>query len=305
MDKIDNIGLTRMLTQSYDFEGFTTQEVWSRIAQRMNIIIEHFKYLDSKFNNQKEIVDKKLDYLLNEGLTEQVARQILLRMEDGTIEELINTNVFNSLNTTIENNKLDIEGKLNIYKEENNNELNNINDELNNTKLKVNNNENSIISLNEKYNTNKLEIDNNLNKINTINNNLSNYMLKSDLITETGSITLGDNIKIATDTEGKQLFTLEKNKEGLVIGNITVSTVNKANDITHGKLLFTLNENYRPSHQIIIPCYCSRSSQPDKIIGAISIYKDGRVLINLFEKSPEEEIYPVESVYINFFIKVS
>ena len=305
MDKIDNIGLTRILTQSYDFDGFTEQEVWSRIAQRMNIIIEHFNYLDSKFNNQKEIVDKKLDYLLNEGLTEQVARQILLRMEDGTIEELINTNVFNSLNTTIENNKLDIEGKLNTYKEENNNKLNNINDELNNTKLKVNNNENSIISLNEKYNTNKLEIDNNLSKINTINNNLSNYMLKSDLITETGSITLGDNIKIATDTEGNPLFTLEKNKEGLVIGNITVSTVNKANDITHGKLLFTLNENYRPSHQIIIPCYCSRTIQPDKIIGAISIYKDGRVLMNLFEKSQEEEIYPVESVYINFFIKVS
>ena len=305
MDKIDNIGLTRMLTQSYDFDGFTSQEVWSRIAQRMNIIIEHFNYLDSKFNNQKEIVDKKLDYLLNEGLTEQVARQILLRIEDGTMEELINKNVFNSLNTTIENNKLDIEGKLNIYKEENNNELSNINNELNNAKLKVNNNENSIISLNEKYNTNKLEIDNNLSKINTINNNLSNYMLKSDLITETGSITLGDNIKIATDTEGKQLFTLEKNKEGIVIGNITVSTVNKANDIIHGKLLFTLNVNYRPPHQIIIPCYCSRSIQPDKIMGAVSIYKDGRVLMNLFEKSQEEEIYPVESVYINFFIKVS
>ena len=288
MDKIDNIGLTRMLTQAYDFDGFTTQEVWSRIAQRMNIIVEHFNYLDSNFNNQKENVDKKLEYLLNDGLTEQVARQILLRIDDGTMEELINTNVFNSLNTTIENNKLDIESKLNNYKEENNNELNNINNELN-----------------EKYNSNKQEIDNNLTKINTINNNLSNYMLKSDLITETGSITLGENIKIATDTEGKQLYTLEKNKEGILIGNITVSTVNGANDITHGKLLFTLNENYRPSHQIIIPCYCSRTIQPDKIIGAISIYKDGRVLINLFEKSSEEDIYPVESVYINFFIKVS
>ena len=285
MDKIDNIGLTRMLTQAYDFEGFTMQEVWSRIAQRMNIIVDHFNYLDSKFNNQKENVDKKLDYLLNEGLTEQVARQILLLVDDGTMEEIINTNVFNSLNTTIENNKLDIESKLNNYKEENNTELNNINNELN-----------------EKINSNKQEIDNNLN---TINNNLSNYMLKSDLITETGGITLGENIKIAADLDGKQLFTLEKNKEGIIVGNITVSTVNGLNDITHNKLLFTLNENYRPSHQIIIPCYCSRSSQPDKIIGAISIYKDGRVLINLFEKSSDGDIYPVESVYINFFIKVS
>ena len=129
-------------------------------------------------------------------------------------------------------------------------------------------------------------------------------MLKSVLVSETGSITLGVNIKIATDLDGKQLYTLEKNKEGIIVGNITVSTVNEANDITHGKLLFTLNENYRPSDQICNPCYCSRSSQPDKIIGAISIYKDGRVLINLFEKSSDGDIYPVESVYINFFIKV-
>ena len=66
-----------------------------------------------------------------------------------------------------------------------------------------------------------------------------------------------------------------------------------------------MNVIYRPTHQIIIPCYCSRTSQPDKIIGVLSIYKDGRVLINLFEKSSEGDIYPVESVYINFFIKVS
>ena len=61
MDKIDNIGLTRMLTQSYDFEGFTTQEVWSRIAQRMNIIIEHFNYLNNKIDLQKEEIQALKD----------------------------------------------------------------------------------------------------------------------------------------------------------------------------------------------------------------------------------------------------
>ena len=57
MDKIDNIGLTRMLTQSYDFDGFTSQEVWSRIAQRMNIIIEHLNYLNNKIDLQKEEIE--------------------------------------------------------------------------------------------------------------------------------------------------------------------------------------------------------------------------------------------------------
>ena len=61
MDKIDNIGLTRMLTQSYDFDGFTTQEVWSRIAQRMNIIIEHLNYLNNKIDLQKEEIEALKD----------------------------------------------------------------------------------------------------------------------------------------------------------------------------------------------------------------------------------------------------
>ena len=61
MDKIDNIGLTRMLTQSYDFEGFTTQEVWSRIAQRMNILIEHLNYLNNKIDLQKEEIEALKD----------------------------------------------------------------------------------------------------------------------------------------------------------------------------------------------------------------------------------------------------
>ena len=269
------------LNRVYGYDDYTQLEINSKLIQKIDEVID-------ECNNAFEFVD----WLKEQGVPDEVINTLLAWKDDGTMEELINTNIFNSLNTKIENNKLDIENnkldiesKLNNYKEENNTELNNINNELN-----------------EKINSNKQEIDNNLN---TINNNLSNYMLKSDLITETGGITLGENIKIAADLDGKQLFTLEKNKEGIIVGNITVSTVNEANDITHGKLLFTLNENYRPSHQIIIPCYCSRSSQPDKIIGAISIYKDGRVLINLFEKSSDGDIYPVESVYINFFIKVS
>ena len=253
------------LNRVYGCQDYTQLEIDSKLIQKIDEVI-------GECNNAFEFVD----WLKEQGVSDEIIKIMLEWKEDGTLQTLINENIFNELNKKIENTKVVIEDKLNIYKEENNNQLNNIN----------------------------LEVDNNLNKINTINNNLSNYMLKSDLITETGSITLGNNIKIATDQDGKQLFTLEKNKEGIVIGNITVSTINNANDITHGTLLFTLNVNYRPSHQIIIPCYCSRTIQPDKIIGAISIYKDGRVLINLSEKSPEEEIYPVETVYINFFIKV-
>ena len=63
MDKINNIGLSRLLTSVYDFDGFNEQEVWCRIAQKINIIIEHFNYLDKKIENEKENKKLKLEFL--------------------------------------------------------------------------------------------------------------------------------------------------------------------------------------------------------------------------------------------------
>ena len=100
MDKIDNIGLTRMLTQSYDFDGFTTQEVWSRIAQRMNIIIEHFNYLENTVKDKQELIDKKLDYLINEGLTIEIAKAVKEKIEDGTIKDIVDEQIFTELRTS-------------------------------------------------------------------------------------------------------------------------------------------------------------------------------------------------------------
>ena len=93
MDKIDNIGLTRILTQSYDFEGFTEQEVWSRIAQRMNIIIEHFNYLESTVKNKQELIDKKLDYIISEVLPIEITKAIREKIDDGTIKVIVSNNI--------------------------------------------------------------------------------------------------------------------------------------------------------------------------------------------------------------------
>ena len=112
MDKIDNIGLTRMLTQSYDFEGFTTQEVWSRIAQRMNIIIEHFNYLESTVKDKQELIDKKLEYLINEGLTIEIAKAIKEKIDDGTIKNIVDEQIFTELRTSITNNYNDLNNKI-------------------------------------------------------------------------------------------------------------------------------------------------------------------------------------------------
>ena len=112
MDKIDNIGLTRMLTQSYDFDGFTSQEVWSRIAQRMNIIIEHFNYLESTVKDKQELIDKKLDYLINEGLTVEIAKAVKEKIDDGTIKDIVDEQIFTELRTSISNNYNDLNTKI-------------------------------------------------------------------------------------------------------------------------------------------------------------------------------------------------
>lgn len=73
MDKINNIGLSRELTSCYDFQGFTEQEVWSRIAQKINIIINHCNYLDNKIENLNDKLDvmiERIDKLENKSLEE-------------------------------------------------------------------------------------------------------------------------------------------------------------------------------------------------------------------------------------------
>ena len=112
MDKIDNIGLTRILTQSYDFDGFTEQEVWSRIAQRMNIIIEHFNYLENTVKDKQELIDKKLDYLINEGLPIEIAKAVKEKIDDGTIKDIVDEQIFTELKTSIANNYNDLNNKI-------------------------------------------------------------------------------------------------------------------------------------------------------------------------------------------------
>lgn len=104
MNKINNIGLSRLLTNVYDFEGFTDQEVLCRIAQKINIIIEHFNYLDKKIENEKENNKAKFDYLLGEGLGEQVAKYLLEKISDGTIGKLINETLLKDINDKVDEN---------------------------------------------------------------------------------------------------------------------------------------------------------------------------------------------------------
>ena len=52
IDKIRNIGLDKLVTQVYDFDSLTTDELMCKFAQKINIIIEHLNYIDDRCYNR-------------------------------------------------------------------------------------------------------------------------------------------------------------------------------------------------------------------------------------------------------------
>ena len=142
MDKITNIGLDGIVTSIYDWGGFTTQEAFSKFAQKINIIIEHFNYIDSKVSSIDENTKAKLDYLLGEGLTEEVAKNILQKVNDGTLGKIINEILLKDINDKVDKVGSDLEvakTELNQTMEES---ISNINNILNNKIAEVNKNVN-------------------------------------------------------------------------------------------------------------------------------------------------------------------
>lgn len=161
MEKFNNIGLARELTSCYDFQGFTEQEVWSRIAQKINIIIEHFNYLDKKIENEKENNKNKFNYLLGQGLTEQVAKAILEKINDGTLGELINERLLTVINNKVDEFKLETNNKFDVFS-------NGFDTKLNENKTEITEHINHQVEL----------LDNN---INNVNENLSNKNLVNEV----------------------------------------------------------------------------------------------------------------------------
>lgn len=103
IDKIRNIGLDKLVTQVYDFDSLTTDELMCKFAQKINIIIEHLKYIDDRCYNSDKAIELKLEYLLNEGLEEQVAKRLIVLVDNGTLGKLINETLLKNINDKVNN----------------------------------------------------------------------------------------------------------------------------------------------------------------------------------------------------------
>ena len=103
IDKIRNIGLDKLVTQVYDFDSLTTDELLCKFAQKINIIIEHLKYIDDRSYNSDKAMEEKLQYLLGQGLEEQVAKRLLDLINNGTLGKLINETLLKDINDKLFN----------------------------------------------------------------------------------------------------------------------------------------------------------------------------------------------------------
>ena len=109
---IENVGeLKKALNEIsvYDFDVYTSMELYYKIAEKLNEVIKELSRFEGAISDEVVQQNEKLLYLLGEGLTEEVVKKINQMVQDGTMDSIINHNVFNSLNLKIKENKNNLE----------------------------------------------------------------------------------------------------------------------------------------------------------------------------------------------------
>ena len=96
-----NIGFIENVFSAYDIKAFTVQEVMSILQSKMNELISNDIEL-------KEIIE----YLRDEGLVVEINKKLEQWFNDGTLDDIINENIFNDLNDKIDDATNDLSFKV-------------------------------------------------------------------------------------------------------------------------------------------------------------------------------------------------
>ena len=86
----------------YSYDGLSTQDLLCQFFTKINECI-------STSNETINLVE----WLVDVGLEEEVVKKLMMFLEDGTIKNLINDDLFNSLNTKVDNLNYDLKSKPN------------------------------------------------------------------------------------------------------------------------------------------------------------------------------------------------
>ena len=96
----------------YDLSTYTAIELYYQIANKINEIIEEcYRY---EIAVSEEIIKQNecLQYLLNNGLVDEVVKKLNSMVADGTMAEIINVTIFNDLNNKIDTTKDELVEKI-------------------------------------------------------------------------------------------------------------------------------------------------------------------------------------------------
>ena len=86
----------------YDLNVYSAIELYYKLALKTNEVIKELARFEGVISDEIIEQNEKLTYLLGEGLNIEVVNKINQMIADGTMDTIINHNVFNSLNNKLE-----------------------------------------------------------------------------------------------------------------------------------------------------------------------------------------------------------
>lgn len=92
----------------YDLNTYTAIELYYALATKTNEVITELSRFEGVISDEIIEQNEKLTYLLGEGLNIEVVKKINQMIADGTMDSIINTNIFNDLNSKVDTNIADI-----------------------------------------------------------------------------------------------------------------------------------------------------------------------------------------------------
>lgn len=96
----------------YDLNYYSMTELYYNIAKKINELIEIYHEFGVSISEEIIKQNECLQYLLNDGLNTEVVKKINQMLVDGTMDTIINHNVFNSLNNKIEDYKDELSSQI-------------------------------------------------------------------------------------------------------------------------------------------------------------------------------------------------
>lgn len=109
IDSVNNLKVALNEISVYDFDVYTSMELYYKIAENFNKVIKELNRFEDVVSDEVIKQNEKLLYLLGEGLKIEVVDKINEMVEKGVFDTIINHNIFNNLKNDINNLNLQLE----------------------------------------------------------------------------------------------------------------------------------------------------------------------------------------------------